>query len=218
MCWGKLGFVAVHLSSIPTCSSPDPKQNSFANTSFRCSTYCALQPPALRHGLDIGTGSGCIAITLALGLDNIAMHAWDISSDALLTARENAHCLGAQVDFALQDALLAAENADNSPQYDFIVSNPPYICEREQADMAPQVWAHEPATALFVPNDQPLLFYQAIAHFAAKQLKSDGLLAFEINPLHADALYTLLYKGPFYDVEITPDRYGKQRFAWAKKQ
>jgi protein-(glutamine-N5) methyltransferase, release factor-specific len=63
-----------------------------------------------------------------------------------------------------------------------------------------------------------LLFYQAIAHFAAKQLKSDGLLAFEINPLHADALYTLLYKGPFYDVEITPDRYGKQRFAWAKKQ
>ena len=180
--------------------------------------YCALQPPAPRHGLDIGTGSGCIAITLALGLDNIAMHAWDVSSDALLTARANAHCLGAQVDFVLQDALLAAENADNSPQYDFIVSNPPYICECEQADMAPQVWAHEPATALFVPNDQPLLFYQAIAHFAAKQLKSDGLLAFEINPLHADALYTLLYKGPFYDVEITPDHFGKQRFAWAKKQ
>jgi protein-(glutamine-N5) methyltransferase len=146
------------------------------------------------------------------------MHAWDVSSDALLTARANAHYLGAQVDFVLQDALLAAENADNSPQYDFIVSNPPYICECEQADMAPQVWAHEPATALFVPNDQPLLFYQAIAHFAAKQLKSDGLLAFEINPLHADALYTLLYKGPFYDVEITPDHYGKQRFAWAKKQ
>ena len=180
--------------------------------------FCGLQPPAPLRILDVGTGSGCIAITLALALDNIAMHAWDVSSDALLTARANAHYLGAQVDFVLQDALLAAENADNSPQYDFIVSNPPYICECEQADMAPQVWAHEPATALFVPNDQPLLFYQAIADFAAKQLKSDGLLAFEINPLHADALYTLLYKGPFYDVEITPDHYGKQRFAWAKKQ
>ncbi|MEE0619669.1 MAG: HemK/PrmC family methyltransferase, partial [Prevotella sp.] len=113
--------------------------------------------------LDSGTGSGCIAITAALDYPDATVTAWDISDDALRIARANATRLGAQVCFERQDAL--APPADTA-LWDVIVSNPPYICMSERAEMSPHVLDHEPATALFVPDSDPLLFYRATARYA----------------------------------------------------
>ena len=139
--------------------------------------YCALQPPEPLRVLDIGTGSGCIAVTLALDLWNSTVTAWDISGDALIIARENAHRLQAHVNLELQDALNPDEMALNALPFDIIVSNPPYICARESKDMAKHVLAHEPHTALFVPDDDPLLFYRSIARYGLSHLKPSCILA-----------------------------------------
>lgn len=139
--------------------------------------------------LDIGTGSGCIAITLALNIPQASVTAWDISREALSIAEENAHRLGATVDFQLQDALSPPEDDE---KWDVIVSNPPYICINEQKDMEPHVLNHEPHQALFVPDDNPLLFYEAITRYAAHALRPQGLLAFEINPLYATETITMM--------------------------
>ena len=128
--------------------------------------------------LDIGTGSGCIAITVALALPQARVTAWDISTDALAIAAGNAHRLGASVRFEHQDALSAP---DDEERWDVIVSNPPYICDKERADMSDNVLSYEPELALFVPDSDPLLFYRAIARYASKALKPGGRLLFETN-------------------------------------
>lgn len=122
--------------------------------------------------LDIGTGSGCIAITLQLDMPESKVTAWDISADALDVARENAQQLGANVNFVKLDAL----NAKPEGEWDLIVSNPPYICEKEKKDMAVNVLEHEPHTALFVPDADPLLFYRAITRLAVQTLSKGGRL------------------------------------------
>ena len=132
--------------------------------------------------LDIGTGSGCIAITVALALPQARVTAWDISTDALAIAAGNAHRLGASVRFEHQDALSAP---DDEERWDVIVSNPPYICDRERADMSDNVLSYEPELALFVPDNDPLLFYRAIARYASKALKPGGRLLFETNTAYA---------------------------------
>ena len=139
--------------------------------------------------LDIGTGSGCIAITLALNIPQASVTAWDISREALSIAEENAHRHGATVNFQLQDALSPPEA---EKKWDVIVSNPPYICINEQKDMEPHVLNHEPHQALFVPDDNPLLFYEAITRYAAHALSPQGFLAFEINPLYATETITMM--------------------------
>ncbi len=179
--------------------------------------YCGLQPPEPTSVLDIGTGSGCIAVTLALDLWNCSVSGWDISGDALLMARENALRLGAQVNWELHDVLHLEDDKLQPASYDIIISNPPYICDRERVDMEPRVLLHEPATALFVPDDNPLLFYHAIAQMAADALRPGGLLAFEINPLYADLLSTDLQTVGWQQVEILNDPFGKQRFILARK-
>ena len=151
--------------------------------------FCGLKPPAPLQVLDIGTGSGCIAVTLALDLWNREVTAWDISADALIVARDNAHRLGAWVNFQQQDILHAP---DDPPLWDVIVSNPPYVCDRERAEMRRNVLDHEPASALFVPDDDPLLFYRAIAAYAHRTLKPYGALYMEINPLFVSELQKLL--------------------------
>ena len=128
--------------------------------------------------LDIGTGSGCIAITVALALPQARVTAWDISTDALAIAAGNAHRLGASIRFEHQDALNAP---DDEARWDVIVSNPPYICDRERADMSDNVLSYEPELALFVPDSDPLLFYRAIARYASKALTPGGRLLFETN-------------------------------------
>ena len=161
--------------------------------------------------LDIGTGSGCIAVTLALDLWNSSVSAWDISGEALLTARENAHHLQAQVNFEWHDVLSLDEAALAATPFDIIVSNPPYVCDHERKDMTEQVLAHEPHTALFVPDNDPLLFYRAIADYGTTHLNPHGLLAFEINPLFAKEMCELLESKGYEQVEVKTDQYGKER-------
>lgn len=180
--------------------------------------YCCLQPPVPLRVLDVGTGSGCIAITLALGLAPVEVSAWDISPDALLVARHNAHRLQAQVNFELRDALEAATSAaadGEGDRWDVIVSNPPYIAERERADMRPNVLNHEPELALFVPDTDPLRFYRAIAQYARLTLRPEGQLWFEINPLFADDLERMLVEMGFADCQLIADAFGRLRFARA---
>ena len=179
--------------------------------------YCALQPPAPLRVLDIGTGSGCIAVTLALDLWNSSVSAWDVSGEALLTARENAHRLQAQVNFEWHDVLSLDEAALAATPFDIIVSNPPYVCDRERKDMTEQVLAHEPHTALFVPDNDPLLFYRAIADYGTTHLNPHGLLAFEINPLFAKEMCEMLESKGYKQVEVKTDQYGKERVVIARK-
>lgn len=159
--------------------------------------------------LDIGTGSGCIAITLQLDMPESKVTAWDISADALDVARENAQQLGANVNFVKQDAL----NAKPEGEWDVIVSNPPYICEKEKKDMAVNVLEHEPHTALFVPDADPLLFYRAITRLAVQTLSKGGRLYFEINPIYADDTCHMMRAEGMTAVELRSDMYGKQRMA-----
>lgn len=159
--------------------------------------------------LDIGTGSGCIAITLQLDMPESKVTAWDISADALDVARENAQQLGANVNFVRQDAL----NAKPEGEWDVIVSNPPYICEKEKKDMAVNVLEHEPHTALFVPDADPLLFYRAITRLAVQTLSKGGRLYFEINPIYADDTCRMMRAEGMTAVELRSDMYGKQRMA-----
>lgn len=159
--------------------------------------------------LDIGTGSGCIAITLQLDMPESKVTAWDISADALDVARENAQLLGANVNFVKQDAL----NAKPEGEWDVIVSNPPYICEKEKKDMAVNVLEHEPHTALFVPDAAPLLFYRAITRLAVQTLNKGGRLYFEINPIYADDTCRMMRAEGMTAVELRSDMFGKQRMA-----
>jgi release factor glutamine methyltransferase len=158
--------------------------------------------------LDIGTGSGCIAVTLTLLLPQAKVTAWDISPVALQVAAENAQKYDADVTVVKQDTLQAL--ADGR-QWDVIVSNPPYIAEQERAAMDRNVLDYEPSLALFVADDDPLLFYRAIARYAIKSLKNDGELFFEINPRYINELQSLLADIGFTAVEVRNDQYGKQR-------
>ena len=158
--------------------------------------------------LDIGTGSGCIAITVALALPQARVTAWDISTDALAIAAGNAHRLGASVRFEHQDALNAP---DDEERWDVIVSNPPYICDKERADMSDNVLSYEPELALFVPDSDPLLFYRAIARYASKALKPGGRLLFETNTAYAHEVAQAMADEGFNAIEVRNDCFGKPR-------
>ena len=165
--------------------------------------------------LDIGTGSGCIAITLALDIADSKVTAWDISDDALAIAKGNADKLDANVVFEHRDALALEPDAE---RWDVIVSNPPYICRKEADAMEENVLRYEPDTALFVPDDDPLLFYRHIMLYAQSALRQGGRLYFEINPIYADSIVDKLNDLGFTDVSKIDDQYGKTRFIKACKK
>ncbi len=165
------------------------------------------------HILDIGTGTGCIAVTLALDIENAKVEAWDVSPIALQTAKENAEALGAHVRVKTQDALQPP--TDDQAVWDIIVSNPPYICDKERSEMECNVLDYEPAEALFVPDTAPLLFYTSIARYAAHALKPDGMLFFEINPLYLQETLQMLHAEGFDYAETKDDAFGKTRFVKA---
>lgn len=172
--------------------------------------------------LDIGTGSGCIACTLALDLNRdheivtegsrreIEVTAWDISEQALDMARHNAGILKASVNVEKADAL---NPPLDSRRWDVIVSNPPYICQCERTAMHTNVVGHEPELALFVPDDDPLLFYRAITRYAINTLKPGGALLFELNPAHAEEFRSMAMAMGASHVAIERDDYGKDRYA-----
>jgi release factor glutamine methyltransferase len=163
--------------------------------------------------LDIGTGSGCIAVTLALDMPKAHVSAWDISEKALSIASSNAKKLCADVAFQQVDALNAPSN--DSQKWDIIVSNPPYVCDNERSGMEHNVLDYEPEVALFVPDDDPLRFYKAIARYAKTALKENGWLYFEINPLYASDIADMLKEQGFENVVIIKDNFDHLRFAKA---
>ncbi|MGN0232210.1 MAG: peptide chain release factor N(5)-glutamine methyltransferase [Muribaculaceae bacterium] len=163
--------------------------------------------------LDIGTGSGCIAISLALGLRFADVTGIDISQAALKVAAENAKALKASVRFEQCDIL----HQEPTGQFEIIVSNPPYICNEEQTSMAANVVDYEPREALFVPDSNPLLFYRAIAGYAIHALVDGGRLYFEINSRFGNEIADLLGRMGFTDIDITKDMYNRTRFARAIK-
>lgn len=160
--------------------------------------------------LDIGTGSGCIAATLAAELPQTAVSAIDISENALAVAEENCRRLEVQVDLHRADALHNLDEVLTGP-FDAIVSNPPYVPQRDREAMHINVRDYEPAEALFVPNEDPLLFYRAIARAGRKLLRTEGKLYFEIYHLHADALHTLCEQEGYTDIRIREDLFGRPR-------
>lgn len=188
--------------------------------------------------LDIGTGSGCIATSISLALADRHCHteAWDISEDALRIAADNAERLGAEVKFRRRDALRLEEEKseemrlekekggadvtsglDAAESWDIIVSNPPYICNREAADMHANVLRHEPHLALFVPDTDPLLFYRAIARYAMRSLRKGGWLLFECNTLYAHDTAQMASDMGFVTSVVEDDCFGKPRFVKAQK-
>ena len=202
---GKANFYGRRFNVAPGVLIPRPETETLIDAVLQ---YCKQKDVTHPTILDIGTGSGCIAITLAKELPGADVTAWDISNDALTIAQTNAKNLDANVAFQHQDAL-------NPPAdtilYDAIVSNPPYICQQEAKSMEGNVLDHEPHLALFVPDDDPLLFYRAITLYAEKALRSNGVIAFEINPLYSSLTQELLARHSFHDVKIINDEYGKER-------
>ena len=185
--------------------------------------------------LDIGTGSGCIAVALAKKLKEAEVEAWDVSDDALEIARENAKRNGVQVKTSKVDVLDINANSNSqlstfnfqlstltshlSPltSYNIIVSNPPYICEEEKAEMERNVLEHEPELALFVPDDDPLLFYRRIAELGLSLLKEKGLLFFEINRRFGEEVVKMLQGKGYREVELRQDMFGNDRMVKAIK-
>lgn len=161
--------------------------------------------------LDIGTGSGCIAISLALELKQAQISAWDISEEALEVARGNSKKLNARVTFQKVDILSFEKEGITPQKFDLIVSNPPYVTPSEKAEMRKNVLEFEPSLALFTPEENPLIFYECIANFAKKYLKPNGQLFFEINQYQGKPLMELLEINGFQSIELRQDLSGNAR-------
>lgn len=201
----------------------------FCNREFRVRPGCLIPRPETeelcqwiiteannaRDILDIGTGSGCIAITLKACLPDADITAWDISCEALEIAQENAEINCTDVRFSIQDTLSPPDDID---RWDIIVSNPPYICQKEADTMEFNVLDYEPQQALFVPDKDALLFYNSIIRYAVKALKPDGILFFEINPIYAHEVKAAMEAHGFNDVCIRKDMNDKKRMARGRIQ
>ncbi|GGH00326.1 peptide chain release factor N(5)-glutamine methyltransferase [Mucilaginibacter phyllosphaerae] len=167
--------------------------------------------------LDIGTGSGCIAISLKKNLPDAVVTAIDISADALHTAKQNAVINGAEVTFIEQDILESRELKSESKNFDIIVSNPPYVTLQDKLLMHKNVTGFEPHSALFVPEHNPLIFYEAIADFAIQHLSKNGLLFLEINENFGKETIELLSDKYFINIELRKDMSGRDRMIKAVK-
>jgi release factor glutamine methyltransferase len=164
--------------------------------------------------LDVGTGSGCIPICLKLERPSLQVEAWDISEGALMMARQNAETLQAEVSFLQQD-IFAWPSSKGA--WDVVVSNPPYVTEKEKEQMANHVLDFEPHLALFVPNDDALKYYEALADFAQARLKAGGYLFLEINQYFGTQTVELLFSKGFQEVKLLTDFKGNDRMIIAQK-
>ena len=167
--------------------------------------------------MDVGTGSGCIALALAASRTSAKVWGVDVSPDALRIARNNGVELSLPVEWKKTDILDESQWADLPADLDCIVSNPPYILEKERVTMERNVLEHEPALALFVPDDDPLRFYRAIARFARKHLRNKGWLYFEINERCGKEMQTMLAEEGLGNICLQKDSYGKDRMIKAQQ-
>ena len=166
--------------------------------------------------IDIGTGSGCLAVTLARFLPQSDVTGWDVSEEALTTARRNADTLKAEVNFQLQDILNVPDDGSVG-LFDCVVSNPPYVTRSEAAQMDRNVLNYEPDVALFVDDADPLIFYKAVAEFAARHLSETGICYVEINERFGEATKAVFDERGFTNVQIYKDIHGKDRSVRATK-
>lgn len=164
--------------------------------------------------MDACTGSGCIAISIKKKRPDWEVYACDISAEALQTARENAKANGAEVHFTHTDVL--SDKLLTGP-FDIMVSNPPYVMDKEKSSMEPHVLKREPHLALFVTDDEPLIFYRALAQWGQRSLSSEGWMLAEINPLLSQETKALFEAQQYRDCTIINDKYGKERFIRCRK-
>ncbi len=166
--------------------------------------------------VDIGTGTGCIPICVQKKCPTTIAHAIDVSEEALQVAQKNANDLGTKIQFHCFN-FLDATNWQSIPQVDLIVSNPPYIAEKERAQMHQNVLNYEPHIALFVPNDDPFIFYKQILAFSLQKLNANGIIAVEISEHQGKSGLDLFNQYPFRSVELLKDLRGADRFIVAAK-
>ena len=210
---GETEFYSIPLKVNPSVLIPRPETAELVDMIIK-SAY--VKPDANRSSfriLDVGTGSGCIAIALSKHIPDASVTAIDISDKALATAKKNALLNKSSIRLIKADILNTKKALPLLPEkFDLIVSNPPYVKEDEKASMCPNVLDYEPHAALFVPNETPLIFYEAIADFALQRLNPNGMIYFEINPLCATSITDLLHKKGFTQVEVIRDLSGKKRY------
>ena len=204
---GTTFFYGLPFRVTPSVLLPRPETEELV--AWVLQNHSAKPPTTL---LDIGTGSGCIAISLAHHLSNTKVYAMDVSSKALEIATSNAKLNQVEVTFLEQD-ILKTENLAN--QFDVLVSNPPYVRELEKQEIKPNVLEHEPHLALFVSDENPLLFYRKIAELALQSLTPEGKLYFEINQYLGAATVSLLQELGFKNIQLQKDFMGNDRMIQA---
>jgi release factor glutamine methyltransferase len=196
----------------PSVLIPRPETEELVDWAINSWALAANDWQRPYHVLDIGTGSGCIAISLKKNLPDARVWAIDISPGALQTARENARLNEVDVNFIQADILNPINKSQlTTHNLQLIVSNPPYVTPKDKEHMHINVTNFEPHTALFVPEDDPLLFYQAIADFAVHNLTNNGLLFLEINESYGPETVQLLANKGFKNIELKKDMGDKHR-------
>jgi release factor glutamine methyltransferase len=206
---GVAEFFGLELKVQPGILIPRPETEELVDW------ICKTGIPTSAKILDIGTGSGCIPLALKNELPAAEVMAVDVSEKALSIAAENAQKHQLEVAFELADILKWEERS--WPLFDVIVSNPPYVMEREKKLMEANVLEHEPELALFVSDTDPLIFYRALAQFASKQLNESGFLFFEINENLGDEMVDLVKQLGFKSIELRRDLNGKNRMLRCQK-
>ncbi|HMI07468.1 MAG TPA: peptide chain release factor N(5)-glutamine methyltransferase [Flavobacterium sp.] len=208
---GKTHFFGLEFEVNENVLIPRPETEELVQWIVSNSQLHNLTAPRI---LDIGTGSGCIAISLAKNLPNAEVFAIDVSESALATARRNAEINSVKVDFIQKD-ILQTENLDR--QFDIIVSNPPYVRNLEKAKIKQNVLDHEPHLALFVDDHDALVFYRKITDLAFENLNEGGQLYFEINQYLGKEMMDLLEEKGFQQLELKSDIYGNERMVFGRK-
>ncbi len=203
-------FMGLHLFLNNTVLIPRPETEELVNWILQDFKH---SKEGLRV-LDMGTGSGCIAIALAKYLKNARLEAIDISKEALSVAKKNAEQNEVSVEFRLMDML--NPSSTQKAEYDIIVSNPPYVKLSEKSKMHRNVLDYEPELALFVTDDDPLVFYKALIKFSINALKTSGSMYLEINETEGASLVKALGAGGFSNVVIRKDIFGKERMVRAQ--
>jgi len=212
--FGETEFYSLPMKVNPSVLIPRPETEELVDMIIKKSI--TQSPTGKLNILDIGTGSGCIPITLAKHIPDVVVTAIDISEAALQTAKENAVLNNVDIHFIQADILNTSETAKFiTGNFDIIVSNPPYVTDKEKIAMCENVIAYEPHCALFVPDNDPLLFYNAIADFALSKLAPEGMIYFEINANYGPEICGMLQEKGFTQTELIRDLSGKNRFITA---